>query len=32
MPYMMYGDWYVPDCEIAFPTEKEAWEHIESDN
>ena len=26
MPYLKYGDWYIPDCEIAFPTESEAWE------
>lgn len=19
MPYMMYGDWYVPGCDTAFP-------------
>jgi len=30
MPYFMYGDWYIPDCEIAFPTDTEAWEYIES--
>lgn len=30
MPYFMYDDWYIPDCEIAFPTDAEAWEYIES--
>mgnify|MGYP005866714421 FL=1 len=30
MPYFMYGDWYIPDCEIAFPTDTEAWEYIEN--
>lgn len=30
MPYFMYGDWYITDCEIAFPTDAEAWEYIES--
>ena len=30
MPYLKYGDWYIPDCEIAFPTESEAWEYIQS--
>ena len=28
MPYMKYGDWYVPGCEIRFPTEHEAMEYI----
>lgn len=28
MPYMKYGDWYIPNCNIAFPTEAEAWEWI----
>ena len=28
MPYMKYGDWYIPDCKIAFPTEAEAWEYL----
>ena len=30
MPYMKYGNWYIPRCSIAFPTEQEAWEYIES--
>lgn len=30
MPYFVFGDWYIPDCEIAFPTDAEAWEYIES--
>ena len=29
MPYMKYKNWYVPNCENAFPTEKEAWEYLE---
>ena len=29
MPYMKYKNWYVPNCEIAFPTEEEAWEYLE---
>ena len=29
MPYMKYGNWYVPDCDIPFPTDKEAWEYME---
>ncbi len=32
MPYMMYGDWYVPGCDKAFPTDQEAWEHIEEND
>nr|DAE65005.1 MAG TPA: NADH ubiquinone oxidoreductase, 20 Kd subunit [Bacteriophage sp.] len=28
-PYKMYGDFYVPGCPNAFPTEEEAWEYIE---
>lgn len=28
MPYMMYGDWYIPGCNIAFPSDTEAWEYI----
>lgn len=28
MPYLMYGDWYLPDCDIAFPTEQEAFEYL----
>lgn len=27
-PYMKYGNWYIPDCVIAFPTEDEAWEYL----
>ena len=30
MPYMKYKNWYVPNCEIAFPTEEEAWELLYS--
>lgn len=29
MPYMKYKNWYLPNCEIAFPTEEEAWEYLE---
>ena len=29
MPYMKYGNWYIPGYSIAFPTEQEAWEYIE---
>lgn len=33
MPYLKYGDWYVPGCDIKFPTENEAIEYItENDN
>ena len=28
MPYIKYGDWYVPGCEIKFPTEQEAMEYM----
>ena len=28
MPYMKYGDWYIPGCEIKFPTECEAMEYM----
>lgn len=28
MPYMKYGDWYVPGCKIKFPTECEAMEYM----
>lgn len=28
MPYLKYGNWYVPNCNIAFPTENEAWEYV----
>lgn len=28
MPYLKYGDWYIPNCKIAFPTEQEALEYI----
>lgn len=27
-PYRKYGYWYVPGCNIQFPTESEAWEYI----
>lgn len=30
MPYMKYGDWYIPNCNIAFPTEQEAYEYLTS--
>lgn len=29
MPYMKYGDWYVPGCNIKFMSDTEAWEYIE---
>ena len=32
MPYMKYGDWYVPGCNIKFPTEQEAFEYIAEHN
>lgn len=28
MPYMKYGDWYIPGCNIKFPTECEAMEYM----
>jgi hypothetical protein len=28
MPYMKYGNWYIPNCKIAFPTEQEAIEYM----
>ena len=28
MPYLKYGDWYIPGCNIKFPTETEAIEYI----
>ena len=28
MPYMKYGDWYIPGYEIKFPTEQEAMEYM----
>lgn len=28
MPYLKYGDWYIPGCNIAFPTEQEALEYM----
>ena len=28
MPYMKYGDWYIPGCDIKFPTETEAIEYM----
>lgn len=30
MPYMKYENWYIPNCNIAFPTEQEAWEYLEN--
>lgn len=27
-PYLKYGNWYIPNCDIAFPTEREAWEYL----
>lgn len=24
MPYLKYGNWYIPNCNIQFPTETEA--------
>ena len=30
MPYLMYGNWYIPNCNIAFPTEQEAYEYMTS--
>lgn len=29
MPYMKYGYWYVPRCNIAFVTEGEALEYVQ---
>ena len=29
MPYMKYRNWYLPGCDIVFPTEEEAWEYLE---
>ena len=31
MPYMKYRNWYLPGCDIAFPTEEEAWEYLENE-
>lgn len=28
MPYMKYGDWYLQDCDIKFPTDDEAIEYL----
>lgn len=28
MPYLKYGDWYLPNCDIKFPTEQEALEYL----
>lgn len=28
MPYIKYGDWYIPGIEIAFPTDTEAFEYV----
>ena len=30
IPYIKYGDWYIPSFSIKFPTEAEAWEYIDS--
>lgn len=30
IPYIKYGDWYIPGYNIKFPTENEAWEYINS--
>lgn len=30
MPYIKYGNWYIPKYNIAFPTEQEAWEYLKS--
>ena len=30
IPYLKYGDWYIPGYNIKFPTENEAWEYINS--
>ena len=27
-PYMKYDNWYIPSCNIAFPTDIEAWEYL----
>ena len=32
MPYMKYGNWYIPNCDIAFSSDAEAWEYIEESN
>ena len=29
MPYLKYGNWYIPNCNIQFPTETEAWQYLE---
>ena len=31
-PYMKYDNWYVPGCNIAFPSDSEAWEYIYENN
>lgn len=28
MPYFKYDNWYLPNCDIAFPTEQEAFEYL----
>lgn len=28
MPYMKYGDWFIPGLDIKFPTEQEALEYL----
>lgn len=30
MPYFKYDNWYIPNCNIRFPTDVEAWEYINS--
>ena len=32
MPYMKYGDWYLPNCDIKFPTEQEAIEYLRTND
>lgn len=32
MPYMKYGDWYLPNCDIKFPTEQEAIEYLRAND
>lgn len=28
MPYMKYGNWYIPGCDIPFTTEEETLEYL----
>lgn len=28
LPYMKYGNWYLPNCDVQFPTETEAYEYM----